>query len=93
MTAGIAYCTIFGWMKEGFNWDNIKDGFDKYGKELAKHNVELLFYSTVFGVTEPWMYVQKFDDIHDWEKGGREGVLDFCPIERTRTILGWTQNK
>ncbi len=81
---GIGYCTIFGWMKEGFNYGNLKEGFDKFAEGLAKHDVELLFYSGAFGVAEPFMYVQKFGDIHDWEKAGR--AVD---IEVTNLSLGF----
>ena len=73
----------------GINYANIGEAFDKYAKELEKHNIKLLFGSGAFGVSEPMMYVDQFDDIKDWEKAGRAGVLAFCPIDRTRTILGW----
>ena len=70
---GLGYATIFGWMKEGINYAKIGEAFDKYAKELEKHNIKLLFWAGAFGVPEPMMYVQQFDDIKDWEKAGRAG--------------------
>ena len=83
----IGYAPIFGWEKEGVNYANIGEGFDKFAKELEKYNIKLIFWAGAFGAPEPMMYAQQFDDIKDWEKAGP--ALAFCPIERTRTILGW----
>ena len=89
----LRYTIAYGWYKEGISYQNAVEAFEKYSEELAKHNCKLLFWASAFGVSESIVYVQEFDDIHDWEKAGRAGVLAFCPIDRTRTVMGWDYTK
>jgi hypothetical protein len=84
----LGYAVAYGWMKEQFDYPNIRQAFEDYEKVLEKHNMKLLFFAGAMGTSEEFMYAIQFDDIKDWENSAPE-VPQACPLTRTRTILGW----
>jgi len=84
----LGYMTSYGWLRDDVTYENVREHFDNYEKVLEKNNIKLLFWAGSYGVSEPFMYAIKFNDIKDWENGGIE-MVHACPIDRTRTIFGW----